>query len=185
MRPKGSAAELEQRRRQAISLLEQGLKAIQVAKAVGASPASVTRWRQAYESQGRAALSAKPHPGRRPKLTAKQRERLGKLLLKGPAEFGYSTELWTLARVAEVIAVAKRDLEKGEQLVCSGGYTVNGLCEEADGARGENLLPLGLAYGVKMKEDVAKGIALTYEMVEFNQDSSVLKLRRLQDATLW
>ena len=105
MRPKGSAAELEQRRRQAISLLEQGLKAIQVAKAVGASPASVTRWRQAYESQGRAALSAKPHPGRRPKLTARQRERLGKLLLKGPAEFGYSTELWTLARVAEVIAV--------------------------------------------------------------------------------
>ena len=105
MRPKGSSAELEQRRRQAISLLEQGLKAIQVAKAVGASPASVTRWRQAYESQGKAALSAKPHPGRRPKLTAGQRERLGKMLLKGPAAHGYSTELWTLARVAEVIAV--------------------------------------------------------------------------------
>jgi transposase len=105
MRPKGSAAELEQRRRQAISLLEQGLKAIQVAKAIGTSPASITRWRQAYERQGQAALSAKPHPGRRPKLTARQRERLGKLLLKGPAKHGYSTELWTLARVAEVIAV--------------------------------------------------------------------------------
>jgi transposase len=96
---------LEQRRRQAISLLEQGLKAVQVAKAVGTSPASVTRWRQAYESRGQEALSAKPHPGRRPKLNARQRERLGKLLLKGPAEFGYNTELWTLARVAEVIAV--------------------------------------------------------------------------------
>ena len=105
MRPKGSAAELEQRRRQAISLLGQGLKAIQVAQALGASPASVTRWRQAYEKQGQAGLSARPHPGRRPKLTARQRERLGKLLLQGPAAHGYRTELWTLARVAEVIAV--------------------------------------------------------------------------------
>jgi len=105
MRPKGSAAELEQRRRQAVVLLEQGLKAGQVAKAVGTSPASVTRWRQAYEGRGQAALSAKPHPGRRPKLTAKQRERLGRLLLDGPGKHGYSTELWTLTRVAEVIAV--------------------------------------------------------------------------------
>src|SRR5512137_1573344 len=104
MRPKGSAEELEQRRRQAISLLEQGLKAIQVAKAVGTSPASVTRWRQAYAKQGQAALLAKPHPGRRPKLTARQRERLGRLLLAGPGDYGYRTELWTLARVAEVIA---------------------------------------------------------------------------------
>ena len=105
MRPKGSAAELEQRRRQAVALLEQGLRPSQVAKAVGTSPASVTRWRQAYEGQGQAALLAKPHPGRRPKLTAKQRERLGRLLLGGPGKHGYSTELWTLARVAEVIAV--------------------------------------------------------------------------------
>jgi transposase len=96
---------LEQRRRQAVVLLEQGLKAGQVAKAVGTSPSSVTRWRQAYEGQGQAALSAKPHPGRRPKLTAKQRERLGRLLLDGPGKHGYSTELWTLTRVAEVIAV--------------------------------------------------------------------------------
>jgi transposase len=96
---------LEQRRRAAVALLEQGLKAIQVAKAVGTSPASVTRWRQAYELQGQAALSAKPHPGRRSRLTARQRERLGRLLLDGPGKHGYSTELWTLARVAEVIAV--------------------------------------------------------------------------------
>jgi transposase len=95
---------LEQRRRQAIALLEQGLKASHVAQAVGTSPASVTRWRQAYEGQGQAALSAKPHPGRRPKLTARQRERLVRLLLEGPGTYGYRTELWTLARVAAVIA---------------------------------------------------------------------------------
>lgn len=105
MRPEGSAKELEQRRRQAVALLEQGLTGSQVAKVVGTSEASVTRWRQAYERRGADALAAKPHPGRRAKLTPRQRERLGRLLLEGPAKHGYGTELWTLARVAEVIAV--------------------------------------------------------------------------------
>jgi len=50
-------------------------------------------------------LKAKPHPGKPRRLTAKQRERLAKLLLQGARKHGYSTELWTLARVAEVIAV--------------------------------------------------------------------------------
>ena len=105
MRPKGSAAVLEQRRRQAIALLEQGIMAAKVAKAVGTSRASVTRWRQAYEEGGKPGLAAQPHPGRTPKLTEKQRQRLGRLLLQGPRKHGYGTELWTLARVVEVIAV--------------------------------------------------------------------------------
>lgn len=105
MRPKGSAAQLEQRRRLAISLLQEGMKPAKVAKVVGTSRASVTRWRQAYEDHGQEALKAKPHPGRRPKLTTSQRHRLAKLLLPGARKHGYSTDLWTLARVAEVIAV--------------------------------------------------------------------------------
>ena len=80
---------------------------------------------------------------------------------------------------------AKRDLKAGEELDGSGGYTVNGVCEKADAARAENLLPLGLAYGVEMKRGVAQGTALTYDMVELDEDSFVLKLRRQQDATLW
>ena len=105
MRPKGSAAQLEQRRRLAVSLLEQGMKPAKVAKAVGTSRASVTRWRQAYEDHGQEALKAKPHPGKPRRLTARQRERLARLLLQGAGKHGYSTDLWTLARVAEVIAV--------------------------------------------------------------------------------
>ena len=87
--------------------------------------------------------------------------------------------------VAEVITVAKRNLKQGEQLDGSGGYTVNGLIEKAEIARAENLLPLGLASGVKLKQDVVQGTAITYDMVELNEDSFVLKLRRLQDATVW
>lgn len=105
MRPKGSAAELEQRRRHAIALLAQGVKPATVARALKTSRASVTRWKQAHERGGEAALVAKPHSGRRPKLTPAQRKRLAKLLLRGPAKHGYGTDLWTLARVAEVIAV--------------------------------------------------------------------------------
>ncbi len=105
MRPKGSAAELEQRRRLAVSLLEQGIRPTQVAKAVGTSRASVTRWRQAYQEGGSKAMAAKPHPGRPRQLTEAQRRRLAKLLLQGARKHGYSTDLWTLARVAERIAV--------------------------------------------------------------------------------
>ena len=86
---------------------------------------------------------------------------------------------------AEVITVAKRGLKSGEMLDGSGGYTVNGLCEKATIARAENLLPLGLAEDVRLKQDVPQGAAISYDMVELEEDSFVLKLRRLQDTTLW
>jgi predicted homoserine dehydrogenase-like protein len=85
---------------------------------------------------------------------------------------------------AEVITIAKRDLKQGEILDGGGGYTVNGLIEKAETARGDNLLPLGLALGAKLKTDLTKGTAITYDMVTLNEDSFILKLRRLQDATL-
>jgi len=72
MRPKGTAAELEQRRRLAVSLLGQGMKPAQVAKSVGTSRASVTRWRQAYHEGGPEAVAAKSHPGKPPRLTVAQ-----------------------------------------------------------------------------------------------------------------
>lgn len=86
---------------------------------------------------------------------------------------------------AEVITVAKRDLQAGERLDGGGGYTVNGLCERADVARAENLLPLGLASGSVLIQDVAMGTAISYEMVEGIQDSFIARLRRLQDAAVW
>ena len=83
---------------------------------------------------------------------------------------------------AEYITAAKRDLKAGEVLDGGGDYTVSGLCEKATVARAENLLPLGLAGGAVLKQDVAKGQAITYGMVEMKTDSFVAKLRRMQDA---
>lgn len=103
MRPKGSADVLEQRRRQAVALLEQGMKPATVAKALGTSQASVSRWQKAYKKGGPAALAPKRHPGKPPGLTARQREKLARVLLGGARKEGYSTDLWTLRRMAEVI----------------------------------------------------------------------------------
>jgi transposase len=103
MRPKGSAAELEARRRWAARLLAKGLNCTQVAEFVGAHLSSVKRWKVAWKKGGVEALAAKTHPGRTPRLSARQKWQLEKILLRGPLTAGYSTDLWTCPRVAEVI----------------------------------------------------------------------------------
>lgn len=85
---------------------------------------------------------------------------------------------------AEVITVAKKALQAGEELDGSGGYTVNGFCEKATVARRDKLLPLGLAYGVRVTQDVAKGQAITYDMVTEDSSSFLWKLRRMQEAVV-
>jgi len=42
-------------------------------------------------------------PGRPPRLGRRERSRLVKLLLQGPMTHGYRTNLWTTARIAELI----------------------------------------------------------------------------------
>jgi transposase len=104
MRPYGNPAALEARRRRAVALLEDGLGVREVARKIGCSPTSVSRWQAEVQAGGTDALRAKPTPGRPPRLTARQRTRLLNLLLKGATAHGYSTDLWTLPRVAEIIA---------------------------------------------------------------------------------
>ncbi len=56
-----------------------------------------------HATGGKAGLSAKPQKGPRPKLSPDDLTALEGELLKGPRAHGFPTELWTLARVAEVI----------------------------------------------------------------------------------
>lgn len=103
MRPPGTPAQLEKRRRYAIQLLESGRSQAAVARQVGAAESSVSRWWKAYQRAGPSALQAKPAPGRPPLLSARQKEKLVVLLVKGARRAGHRTELWTLPRVAELI----------------------------------------------------------------------------------
>lgn len=101
MRPSGTAAQLEKRRRHAITLLQGGTPYREVARRVGASLSSVVRWEQAYRRDERNGLRARPIPGRR--LSTTQQQRLKAVLLRGAGAAGYSTELWTLKRIGDVI----------------------------------------------------------------------------------
>ncbi len=84
--------------------------------------------------------------------------------------------------MADVVAVAKRDLKRGDVLDGGGGFTVNGVIEKAETAHEEDLLPLGLASGLELQRDVPLGAGITYGAVELNEDSFVLQMRREQDA---
>ena len=67
--------------------------------------------------------------------------------------------------VAEVLAVAKRDLRPGEVLDQIGGYTFYGLIDRAAVVRRENLLPVGLAPGARVLRPVKAGQPLTMDDV--------------------
>lgn len=103
MRPRGTGEQLEQRRRRAIQLLNEGKGPSEVARAVKSSTSSVRRWRDAYRANGWEGLRSRPVPGRPSKLSWSQKEQLQLVLERGPAGAGYSTDLWTLKRVAQVI----------------------------------------------------------------------------------
>ncbi len=94
---------MQVRRQIAGRLLEEGKGVREVARLVKASPSSVSRWKQALQKGGIEALRAKPHRGRRARLRVQQKQRLEQILLEGPLAAGFATELWTLARVAQVI----------------------------------------------------------------------------------
>ncbi len=103
MRPQGSPESLEARRRSVIAFLKQKLSLHEIARRLGCHASSVLRWRNAWRAGGRAALKAKPAPGRPPRLTAPQKARLVQLLLAGARAHGYRTELWTTQRIAALI----------------------------------------------------------------------------------
>ena len=103
MRTKGSATELEARRRRAAEHFQAGKSLAETARLVGASLSSVKRWKRAWRKGGVAALAAKPHPGPTPKLSCEQKQELLAILKAGPVASGFKTDLWTSARVAKAV----------------------------------------------------------------------------------
>lgn len=82
----------------------------------------------------------------------------------------------------DVVTTAKIDLKAGETLDGLGYYMTYGQCETAEITQAENLLPIGLAEGCRLKHDIAKDQVLTYDDVELPAGRLCDKLRAEQDA---
>ena len=95
--------ELEKRRFQAIRLWERGEGPSAIARQVKVVRQTVSRWIAQCRRQGKASLKKAGRAGRKPRLTARDRQRLEKLLRRGPEVLGYETPLWTCPRVADLI----------------------------------------------------------------------------------
>jgi len=97
---------LEQRRLRAARLFAKGVRPAEVARELGVSRQSATAWHQAWKEEGVRGLRQAERTGRPPLLTDQELKDVQRALLKGPAAYGWKTELWTLERVAVVIAIA-------------------------------------------------------------------------------
>jgi len=105
MGPLGSPEQLEKRRRQAIELLEEGRSAKAVARKLRVHWRTVQRWKTAYRANGISGITARPAPGRPARLSAADKRQLEKHLLRGAQAAGFPTDLWTCARIAQLIRV--------------------------------------------------------------------------------
>ncbi len=103
LRPRRDFHGLEVRRRQAARLFGQGENQAAVARRLGVSQQSVSRWHAQWRRGGAAALRAAGRAGRKPRLSAAQLKRVDVALRRGPQAHGFPTSWWTLTRIAIVI----------------------------------------------------------------------------------
>jgi transposase len=103
MRSKGTAEELEARRKRAIDLLQKGWSPQDIADALGVVRKTVYAWKAKWKEGGKRALAAVPQHVPTCRMSVEQQRELGAILMQGAMAFGYPTDLWTTARVAEVV----------------------------------------------------------------------------------
>ena len=82
----------------------------------------------------------------------------------------------------DIITLAKTDLKAGQTLDGLGEYMTYGECERADVTAQQNLLPIGLAEGCRLKRDIKKDEAVSYDDVEIPTGLLSHRLRQEQDA---
>ena len=88
------------------------------------------------------------------------------------------------APISETVAVAKRDIKAGEVIDGIGGYCVRGVLETHSDMVKNGNVPIGLVGGKSYaKRDIKNGSFLTYDDIQLDEETTVYRLRKLQDQT--
>jgi transposase len=103
MRTKGSAEELEARRLRAFVVFKQGLTPTQVAEHIGVTRQTAQKWEGLIRDGEKKALHSIPQHVPTCRLTNEQRAELSQIIKNGAFAAGFSTDLWTTKRLAEVV----------------------------------------------------------------------------------
>ncbi|GFE69592.1 NAD(P)H-dependent oxidoreductase [Chroococcus sp. FPU101] len=82
----------------------------------------------------------------------------------------------------DVVTTAKINLKAGDVLDGIGFYMTYGQCENSEIVQTQNLLPMGLAEGCRLKRDLDRDQVLTYDDVELPQGRLCDQLRAEQNA---
>jgi predicted homoserine dehydrogenase-like protein len=73
-------------------------------------------------------------------------------------------------------------LKAGETIDGAGGSSVYALNDLYEAAKAENVVPLGLLTGAKLRCDVPTDKPVTYDMVDVIDNTTLYYLRAMQDA---
>ncbi|PIR71436.1 MAG: transposase [Candidatus Nealsonbacteria bacterium CG_4_10_14_0_2_um_filter_37_10] len=106
---------LEKRRLKVAKLFEKGeINKSEIGRRYGVSPEAVRKWYEIWKKKGIDGLKSKGNPGPDPRLTEAKKDKVQQALLKGPQALGYTTNIWTLKRISQVIEkVAKVKFHPG------------------------------------------------------------------------
>ncbi len=103
-RPLGSGRKLEERRIRAVNEVEiDGQVPATVAKKYKVEVGTLYRWIGKHRKDKKKGLKSKPTPGAPRRLTDAQLARLEKMIIAGAKAAGFSNDLWTCARLADLI----------------------------------------------------------------------------------
>jgi transposase len=94
---------MEARRMRAADLFAKSVSQADIGRELEVSHQTVSDWHEKWAVGGKRALKRTGQPGRPPKVNEANLAKVARALQKGPKANGFPTELWTLARVADVI----------------------------------------------------------------------------------
>jgi transposase len=96
----------ERRRLRAFELYQQGWKQKDIADKLDVTQGAVSQWVKRGQQEGTQALKKRTACGAPRKLSWVQRAQLPRLLARGAQSFGFCGDVWTCARIAQVIEQA-------------------------------------------------------------------------------